>query len=441
MSADAEQRQVVVLVHGIRDYALWQNRIRSELNAAGFIAEPLNYGRFGLLQFLVPVPYFRRWAIKQVSEEIRIVKQKYPGARLSIIAHSFGTYIIAALIKKTFDLNASRIIFCGSVVSYLFRFQDYQFRFIDPILNEVGTRDIWPAIAQSVTWGYGSTGSYGFRRPLVRDRWHNGAGHAFFLKSGFCSEFWVPYLKDGTIVEAALDPEPPRLWLRVLSVLKIKYLAIIVLAYGLYPHALPFYKNALRDLFPTASTEVLPGQTWSWPKSQAVCLEANERWNAASCEDRNGNYIVANSPWVDTDHGLNVRAGVGTSERVIGLFPPNLTQIARGSCSKDQGTGADWCEVSCKAKNLNGYVANKYIKLQSEALTKTIGVAASDELAIKNGPFPTCNNVGSIPYNATDIVTHICQTSPVGTSTWCLITYQAISGWVPSAHLQPQPPN
>jgi len=75
-------QDVVVLVHGIRDFALWQATIRPTLQRAGFAAEPTNYGRFSLVKFLAPVPFFRRWAINEVWEQIRIVKQQYPGARM-----------------------------------------------------------------------------------------------------------------------------------------------------------------------------------------------------------------------------------------------------------------------------------------------------------------------------------------------------------------------
>src|SRR5262249_26913534 len=182
------------------------------LRDAGFIAQPLNYGRFNLLKFLAPVPFFRRWAIREVWDDIRIIKNKYPDAKLSVIAHSFGTYIVSQLIKRNFDLKAHRIIFCGSVVSYRFWFGDFEARFadptlkVDPILNDVGTRDIWPAIAESITWGYGSTGTYGFRRPVAKDRWHNGAGHGHFLTAEFCTKYWVPFLQSGETVEAAINP-------------------------------------------------------------------------------------------------------------------------------------------------------------------------------------------------------------------------------------------
>jgi hypothetical protein len=237
------QRHVVILVHGIRDFALWQARIRSTLEEDGFTCEVTNYGRFNLLQFLLPLWSFRENAIETVWNQIRIIKQNNEGALLSVIAHSFGTFVIAHLIQKDFAIKFHRIIFCGSVVQYGFPFEQIQERFSKPIINEVGTRDIWPAIAESVTIGYGSAGTYGFRRPLVRDRWHNGARHGYFLDPAFCKTFWSPFLRNGTIVLGANTPESPRVWLQLVSIFKLKYvlvagLLLLVLFYFI-PESVP----------------------------------------------------------------------------------------------------------------------------------------------------------------------------------------------------------
>jgi hypothetical protein len=52
-----------------------------------------------------------------------------------------------------------------------------------------------------VTFGYGSAGTHGFHRTGVRDRWHNGKGHSDFLTPEFCKEYWVPFLRDGKIID------------------------------------------------------------------------------------------------------------------------------------------------------------------------------------------------------------------------------------------------
>lgn len=220
---DSSRNHVVVLVHGIRDFALWQNTVSRSLEKHGFQVESTNYGRFNLLEFLLPLSYFRSQAISQVINQIRIIKQNNEGAKISVIAHSFGTFVIAQILMKEFDMKFHRVIFCGSVVNYDFPFEQFQGRFLRPIINEVGTRDIWPATAESVTTGYGSAGTYGFHRPLVKDRWHNGAGHGYFLSAIFCEKFWVPLLAKGELVSGAEEPEHTRVWIRILSIIKLKY--------------------------------------------------------------------------------------------------------------------------------------------------------------------------------------------------------------------------
>ena len=122
----------------------------------------------------------------------------------------------------------ARVIFCGSVLSYDFKFQQISDRFVTPVLNEVGSQDAWPAFAESVTWGYGSAGTFGFRRFRVEDRWHNGAGHGYFLNADFCRKFWIPFLKRGEVQPGAAKPEPTRPWLRVLHVIRPKYVLIVL---------------------------------------------------------------------------------------------------------------------------------------------------------------------------------------------------------------------
>src|SRR5262249_42968062 len=135
----AVNKHVVILVHGIRDFALWQETVGKSMSEGGFQVEFTNYGRFDLLRFLVPLQYFRRRAIEEVLKQIRIAKQTSGAEEISIIAHSFGTYVVSHILQENFDLKFRRIIFCGSVVRYGFPFEQFYQRFDSPILNEVGT--------------------------------------------------------------------------------------------------------------------------------------------------------------------------------------------------------------------------------------------------------------------------------------------------------------
>ena len=150
-------------------------------------------------------------------------------SRVSVIAHSFGTAIVAWILKNKFDLKFGRIIFCGSVVNYRFPFQIYSDRYEGNLVNEVGTRDFLPILAESVTWGYGSTGTFGFHRPRVFDRYHKDVSHSAFLNAKFCRKHWIPVLK-GKKPLTSDNPESPPFYLRALSIIHLKYLMMLLLA-------------------------------------------------------------------------------------------------------------------------------------------------------------------------------------------------------------------
>lgn len=246
-----KQSQLVILVHGIRTRAKWMTNIRPCLEAAGFAVEPTNYGRFDLLRFLAPLRAPKRSAVDKVWRDVRSAIEKHPGKPVSFIAHSFGTLVVATILKEQFQFQAHRVIFCGSVVPADFEFESIDRRFTVPILNEVGTLDFWPVLAESVTWGYGSTGTHGFNRPLFRDRYHKNADHCFFLTREFAAN-WVPFLQRGEIPEGdgdAISAKTPW-WVDTIAVLHLKYVlaAAIALLIAVFWCRPPTYTEQLPEV-------------------------------------------------------------------------------------------------------------------------------------------------------------------------------------------------
>ena len=220
---------LVVLVHGIRTHAEWYVAVRNELEKEGFTVALSSYGRLDLFRFLVPVPYFRKSAANKVERLIHAAMDSCGAKRLSVIAHSFGTCIISILLRET-EIRFRKIIFCGSVVSSNFPFQAVSGRY-ETIVNEVGTRDYWPILASSGTWGYGSTGAFGFKHPRVFDRYHRGVSHSAFLNPEFCRKWWFPILGgEKPDAQPGEQPENPPLGLRILSIFQIKYIVAAALA-------------------------------------------------------------------------------------------------------------------------------------------------------------------------------------------------------------------
>lgn len=222
---------LVILVHGIRDIARWQGEVGTALEAEGLIVEHTSYGRWNLVLFLLPFDFIRRIAMKRVWTDIQHARMLHPGADVSIIAHSFGTFVVTRILKDQFALQLKRLILCGSIVRYNFPFEQIQNRFSPPLLNDVGTADPWPAIAEALTTDYGSAGTTGFNRPGVEDRYHNDKGHGHFLSGAFATTFWAPFLRDGTVVPGDSPAKDPPLWVRLISTFKIKYLLLAALVF------------------------------------------------------------------------------------------------------------------------------------------------------------------------------------------------------------------
>jgi pimeloyl-ACP methyl ester carboxylesterase len=200
------RQHTVLLVHGIRTTAEWQDSVRATLEASDQTIRviPTSYEFFDLFRFLFPFSTFRRRPLERVTALVRAEITNPRTKRLSLIGHSFGTWLIAKMLEDEPDLVFHRVILCGSVIPQKFRWDLYAHRIGRdgrtewPILNDCGSRDIWPALAQSVTWGYGASGRFGFGHVNVRDRFHDLAHSGFFTEE-FVRDFWAPYLTLGEV--------------------------------------------------------------------------------------------------------------------------------------------------------------------------------------------------------------------------------------------------
>ncbi len=224
--------QVVVLVHGIRTQAPWAEMVMHALSDEPTIQKviPVRYGYFNMFRFLTPV-LTRRGPIRLLARELRDIRKQFPDARLTIIAHSFGTYATAQVLDDATDIEIDRLILCGSIIPQDFRWDKVADQVRHEILNDCGTRDIWPVMAKFMTWGFGPSGTFGFGKSRVRDRFHNFQ-HSDFFDRAFVERFWVPYLVDGTIAHSdwELERPTPPWWQSLLSILKLPVLLLLFAA-------------------------------------------------------------------------------------------------------------------------------------------------------------------------------------------------------------------
>lgn len=205
---------VILLIHGIRDMASpWYAKARANLTTSRTKVIGAKYGYYGALTFLSPFNMTNSPYNKLVSAYDN-AKEKYPDARISIIGHSFGTYLIGRLLKEKPDGKISRVILCGSVLRADYDWSAVQGRLQEDslVLNECGNTDPWPSFAQALSTRYGNAGHAGFDDDTFQQtRWFKG-GHSLFFHEAHMRRVWRPFLDSGDIPENAVDPSNAGFW-------------------------------------------------------------------------------------------------------------------------------------------------------------------------------------------------------------------------------------
>lgn len=170
----------------------------------------------------------------------------------------------------------------------------------------------------------------------------------------------------------------------------------------------------------------------------SVCLEATEQLTVFSCGggQDDDTYVIANVPLSDVEGGLNIRASPSVVAPKLGLIPSNGIDIrSLGSCE------LSWCPVQCN--QIKGWAHAEYLRTRRAALRAVAPLPATQPestvprnieppvLRIRNGPDHSCGVVATIPQSARNIIAHSCQPSPIGGMSWCEVTFNNTSGWVP----------
>ena len=227
-----ERNHIVVLIHGIRTRADWQLLVKEELEAAGITVCEIRYGFFDAFRFWFPV-LFKTAPIRRVTRELRGIRAKNRNAHISVIAHSFGTYIVSQILKECPDIQLHRLILCGSILPLSYDWDsipNYPDAGYPCVINEVGVRDYLPVYAETTTWQYGASGRFGFGSHLVIDRFHN-LDHSGFFCVEIIKRYWVPFFLEGTIVKTEYLPSRTPYLASILPYGKYVVTIVVVMLY------------------------------------------------------------------------------------------------------------------------------------------------------------------------------------------------------------------
>lgn len=315
------KKQIVILLHGIRTEAGWTEMVQNVLQSTGDLeVVPIKYGFFDTFRFLFPF-FTRRGPIRRFIQEYRDTKTRRPHSRISVVAHSFGTYVVAKAIEQEPDIVLDRLVFAGSVVSNSFRTASFRGRLgNDPILNECGINDIWPVVAKAVTWGYGSTGTFGFGSTGIEDRFHKFS-HSEYFHAGFVNDFWLPFLLRGEVRPSKLVMLPASpYWVSLLASAPLRWIFPICIIASIALFALT------REVVQTCVSTDL-GQ-----KRQCLSVEAVGGASVGSyvvSTNCTGTYYAAIATYNESNECTRVVISVapGFSARVLNASPNKRPQV------------------------------------------------------------------------------------------------------------------
>jgi pimeloyl-ACP methyl ester carboxylesterase len=200
--------KVFVILHGIRTRAEAQSKLVSSLKKNDYPDSfAIQYEFLNAFKFWVPFFIFRKKKIKRVLRDIRDLKKKYQLSEFTVFAHSFGTYVISKILEEQSDLTIENLVLCGAIIS-----DDYDWSKLpncpDVIINDCGTRDIYPVLAKGLSFGYGTTGRFGFGTPRVTDRFHD-FGHSDFFEDDFIEKYWQPFFVNKNVIESEWTHQRP----------------------------------------------------------------------------------------------------------------------------------------------------------------------------------------------------------------------------------------
>ncbi|MCR5868505.1 hypothetical protein [Aquincola sp. J276] len=191
---------IVISLHGFNTPGAWQKWIQACFDEVklGLEHRPDDYGHVGLRGLLNPVE--RTAEVQRFLQwyEALVYRANLHDSPPSVIAHSFGSYIVARAMEENPQVRFRRIVFCGSIVR---RDYDWGARIesgqVERVLNEYSRRDIWARVAEWVIADGGSAGAKGFDNTAggaVVQREYPFWRHSSYFYNLHQRESWMPFL-------------------------------------------------------------------------------------------------------------------------------------------------------------------------------------------------------------------------------------------------------
>jgi hypothetical protein len=236
--------KVICPLHGIRTLAVWQKGLSDLASTQGWACrlDRWSYGRFSMLAFFTPwtreakLNWLRRQYDAEIHDRRLMIEQ---GQTPSVVAHSFGTYILGYTLLRFDFIRFNKVILCGSILPRDFPWDRLIERGqVQAVRNEYGVRDPWVKRVCCFVRGTGPSGASGFT--CKHDRLEQEEfeyDHGDYFGTDHMEDRWLPFLNKplaeipraeaGTRISRPPTPAP---WCLYGLVLTVCLAAVVLLA-------------------------------------------------------------------------------------------------------------------------------------------------------------------------------------------------------------------
>ncbi|HLY62502.1 MAG TPA: hypothetical protein VKV95_17310 [Terriglobia bacterium] len=195
---------LTIFIHGIMTWAKWQKTASEVWGDHGFPFRSYDFGKYGLHKFLIKslndrmVEHFYSDYGAIVRENRAKLSVQSHDKRPSVVAHSFGTYLVGYSMLKYEEIRFDKIIFCGSILPLNF---DWATLFrrgqVNRVMNEYSAQDFWAGIADKFVPKTGPGGAKGFHVYLAdfEEKRYEFRKHSDYFDRQHMENSWLPFLR------------------------------------------------------------------------------------------------------------------------------------------------------------------------------------------------------------------------------------------------------
>lgn len=241
----------VLTLHGMNTTGSWQESLAWHLATTYGHSVPVFVYKYGVVRPGVLVRFRQRQLVRHLIQRFRVIRARALeagfGGRPDVIAHSFGTWLLAQALLADSSLEVGRVILTGSIVRPDFGWAPLiEAGRVEAVLCHAAGRDVWASVAVYFIPESGPSGCRGFDdRARIHLAFDADFSHSdFFDEARMPDVFehtWGPFLSvPSQHVSAAFSARalpappwrpPPRL-LRA-GLLRYGALALLLTALGL----------------------------------------------------------------------------------------------------------------------------------------------------------------------------------------------------------------